>query len=475
MERFDLAVIGGGTAGLVTAAVSAGIGARTALVERARLGGECLWTGCVPSKAILRSAAVLATVRRAAEYGVRAGPAEADFAAVMARVRRTIAAIEPHDSPERFRGMGVEVVQGHARFLSPEVAEVDGRRVRAKRWVVATGSRTAVSDVPGLAEAGYLTHETVWELERLPASLVVLGAGPIGVEIAQTFARLGSRVTLVDAGAQVLGREDPEVAEVLRRALEREGVVLRLGMRAERVRAEGGERVVELRGGDGARAEARAEAVFVATGRRPNVEGMGLEALGVEVGEGGIATDAKLRTSVGNVWAAGDVVGPYRFTHVADHHGRLAAPNALFPVGRKVDYRGLPWCTYSEPELARVGLTEAEARERWGGRAGVFRYAHDSLDRAVCDGEPEGLTKLVTDPRGRLVGAHVVGPRAGETIHEAVLAVRRRLKLSELSGMIHVYPTYPESLRRGADAYLRARFSGGIARRAAGLAVRWLV
>ncbi|HEX2188558.1 MAG TPA: mercuric reductase [Longimicrobiaceae bacterium] len=471
MERYDLAVIGGGTAGLVTAAVSAGIGARTALVERHRLGGECLWTGCVPSKAILRSAAVLATVRRAAEYGIRAGPGDADFAEVMARVRRTIAAIEPHDSPERFRGMGVEVVHGHARLVSPEEAEVDGRRLRAKRWVVATGSRTAVPDVPGLAEAGYLTHETVWELERLPRSLVVLGAGPIGVEIGQTFARLGSRVALVDSGAQVLGREDPEVAEVLRRALEREGVELRLGTRAERVRAEGGEKVVELAGG----AEVRAEEVFVATGRRPNVEEMGLEALGVEVGAGGITTDAKLRTSAGNVWAAGDVVGPYRFTHVADYHGRLAAPNALFPVGRKADYRVVPWCTYAEPELARVGLTEAEARERWGGRAGVWRYAHESLDRAVCDGEPEGLTKLVTDPRGRLVGAHVVGPRAGETIHEAVLAVRHRLKLSELSGMIHVYPTYPESIRRGADAYLRARFSGGIARRVADLAVRWLV
>ncbi|HEU0079126.1 MAG TPA: FAD-dependent oxidoreductase, partial [Longimicrobiaceae bacterium] len=282
MERFDLAVIGGGTAGLVTAAVSAGIGARTALVERHRLGGECLWTGCGPSKAIIRSAAVLATIRRAAEFGIRAGQAEADFAGVMARVRRTIAAIEPHDSPERFRGLGVDVIQGHARFVSAEEAEVDGRRVRAKRWVLATGSRTAVPPIPGLEEAGFRTHEDVWELERLPASMLVLGAGPIGVEMAQTFARLGSRVTLVDGGAQVLGREDPEVAEVLRRALEREGVALRLGTRAEAVRAEGGERVATLRSGGGAEEEARAEVVLVATGRRANVEGMGLEALGVE-------------------------------------------------------------------------------------------------------------------------------------------------------------------------------------------------
>ncbi len=475
MERFDLAVIGGGTAGLVTAAVSAGIGARTALVERNRLGGECLWTGCVPSKAMIRSASVLASIRRAEEFGIRAGEAEADFAAVMARVRRTIAAIEPHDSPERFRGMGVDVVQGHARFLSPEEAEVDGRRVRSKRWVLATGSRTAVPPIPGLEEAGFRTHEDVWELERLPASMLVLGGGPIGMEMAQSFARLGSRVTLAESGDRLLKREDPEVVEVLRRALVREGVDVRLGTRVEAVRAEGGERVATLRAGSAPPEEVRAEVVFVATGRRPNVEGMGLEALGVETGEDGIRVDARLRTSAANAWAAGDVVGPYRFTHVADYHGRLAAPNALFPIGRKTDYRVVPWCTYTEPELARVGLLESEARERWGDAAGVFRYAHDSLDRAVCDGEPEGLTKLVTDPKGRLVGAHIAGPRAGETIHEAVLAIRHRLKLSDLSGMIHVYPTYPESIRRGSDAYLRAKFSGGVARRVADLAVRWLV
>jgi pyruvate/2-oxoglutarate dehydrogenase complex dihydrolipoamide dehydrogenase (E3) component len=475
VERFDLAVIGGGTAGLVTAAVSAGIGARTALVERNRLGGECLWTGCVPSKAMIRSASVLASIRRAEEFGIRAGEAEADFAAVMARVRRTIAAIEPHDSPERFRGMGVDVVQGHARFLSPEEAEVDGRRVRSKRWVLATGSRTAVPPIPGLEEAGFRTHEDVWELERLPASMLVLGGGPIGMEMAQSFARLGSRVTLAESGDRLLKREDPEVVEVLRRALVREGVDVRLGTRVEAVRAEGGERVATLRAGSAPPEELRAEVVFVATGRRPNVEGMGLEALGVETGEDGIRVDARLRTSAANAWAAGDVVGPYRFTHVADYHGRLAAPNALFPIGRKTDYRVVPWCTYTEPELARVGLLESEARERWGDAAGVFRYAHDSLDRAVCDGEPEGLTKLVTDPKGRLVGAHIAGPRAGETIHEAVLAIRHRLKLSDLSGMIHVYPTYPESIRRGSDAYLRAKFSGGVARRVADLAVRWLV
>ena len=474
MERDDLAVIGGGTAGLVASAVSAGIGAKTALVEQNRLGGECLWTGCVPSKAIIRSAAVLHALRRAGDYGIEVDGARADFGRVMERVHAIIRHIEPHDSPERFRGMGVDVIQGRARFLSPEEAEVGGRRIRSKRWLLATGSRTAVPDVPGLGDAGYLTHETVWELRALPASMLVLGAGPIGIEMAQAFARLGSRVTVAAAAAQVLEREEPDVAAVLHRQLEREGLRILLSARAASVRVEGGEKVVTLRTPNGEE-EVRAEAILVATGRTPNVEQMGLDRLGVEVGEQGITVDGSLRTSAHHVWAAGDVVGPYRFTHVADYQARIAAVNALFPLRRKVDYRVVPWCTYTEPEVARVGLTEAEARERWGASADVVAYEHATLDRALCDGEPEGLTKVVLDPKGRIAGAHVVGPRAGETIHEAVLAVRQRLKLTDLSGMIHVYPTYPESLKRAADAHLRARLGGGLARKVADLAVRWLV
>lgn len=470
MERYDLAVIGGGTAGLVASAVSAGIGAKTALVEQHRLGGECLWTGCVPSKALIRSASVLHTLRRAADFGIEVEGGRADFGRVMERIRSIIRAIEPHDSPERFRSLGVDVVEGRARFLSPEEAEAGGRRIRARRWLLATGSRTAVPAIPGLEEAGYLTHETVWELRALPESLVVLGAGPIGIELAQAFSRLGSRVTVVGAAAQLLEREDPEIAAVLARQLEREGIRVLLRSKATSVRVEAGEKAVTV--GD---TELRAAEILVATGRRPNVEEMGLEALGVEVGERGVKVDASLRTSASNAWAAGDVAGPYRFTHVADYQARIAAPNALFPLRRKVDYRVVPWCTYTEPEVARVGMTEAEARDAWGDGAGVFRYAHDSLDRALCDGEPDGLTKVVLDPKGRIVGAHVAGPRAGETIHEAVLAVRHRLKLSDLSGMIHVYPTYPEALKRAADAFLRAKYSGGLARRVADLAVRWLV
>ena len=470
MERYDLAVIGGGTAGLVGSAVSAGIGARTALVEQHRLGGECLWTGCVPSKALIRSASVLHLLRRAGDFGIEVEGGRADFARVMERVQSIIRTIEPHDSPERFRSMGIDVIEGRARFVSPHEAEVGGRRIRAKRWLLATGSRTAVPPIPGLEDAGYLTHETVWELRALPESLVVLGAGPIGAELAQAFARLGSRVTMVGMGAQVLEREDPEIAAVLARQLEREGISILLNSTVTMVRVEGGMKIVTVGGKD-----VRAAGILVATGRRPNVEEMGLEALGVEVSDDGVRVDASLRTSASNVWAAGDVAGPYRFTHVADYQARIAAPNALFPLRRKVDYRVVPWCTYTEPEVARVGMTEAEARDAWGGKAGVYRYAHDSLDRALCDGEPEGLTKAVLDPRGRIVGAHVAGPRAGETIHEAVLAVRHRLKLSDLSGMIHVYPTYPESLKRAADAFLRAKYSGGLARRVADLAVKWLV
>jgi pyruvate/2-oxoglutarate dehydrogenase complex dihydrolipoamide dehydrogenase (E3) component len=474
VERYDLAVIGGGTAGLVSAAVSAGIGARTALVEQHRLGGECLWTGCVPSKAILRSASVLHTLRHAAAYGIDCDGGRADFARVMERVRGIIRRIEPHDSPERFRGLGVDVIEGRARFVSPDEAEVAGRRIRSKRWILATGSRTAIPAIPGLEDAGYLTHETLWDLPALPESMLVLGAGPIGIEMAQAFARLGSRVTVVSEAERVLHREDPEITAILHGQLEREGIILHLSSEVIRVRGDGDARVATIRTRTG-EMEVRAAEILVATGRRPNVEEMGLDRIGVESTEKGVTVDAALRTSASNVWAAGDVAGPYRFTHVADYQARIAAPNALFPLRRKVDYRVVPWCTYTEPEVAHVGLTEEEARGEWGDKAGVFRYDHDSLDRALCDGEPEGLTKLVLDPKGRIAGAHVVGPRAGETIHEAVLAVRHRLKLSDLSGMIHIYPTYPESLKRAADAFLRAKYSGGLARRVADLAVRWLV
>jgi pyruvate/2-oxoglutarate dehydrogenase complex dihydrolipoamide dehydrogenase (E3) component len=423
---------------------------------------------------MIRSAAVAHVLGRAEEYGIAGAAGEADFAAVMERVHAIIRKIEPHDSPERFRGMGVDVIEAPARFVTPGEVDAGGRRVRARRWIVATGSRTAVPDVPGLAEAGFQTHETVWDLRARPASLLVLGGGPIGIELAQAFARLGTRVTVAGSADRVLEREDPEISAILARALEREGIALRLGAKAESVRVEGGEKVVTVRAKGGAE-EVRAAEILVATGRRANVEDLGLETIGVEASRKGIVVDAGLRTSVSTLWAAGDVAGPYRFTHVADYQARIAAPNALFPIRRKVDYRVVPWCTYTEPEVARVGMTEAEARAEWGERAGVYRYDHDALDRALCDGESEGLTKLVVDPKGRLVGAHVIGARAGETIHEAVLAVRHRLKLSDLSGMIHVYPTYPESLKRTADAYLRARFSGGLARRAADLAVRWFV
>lgn len=475
MEPFDLAVIGGGTGGLVSSAIGAGIGARTALIERHRLGGECLWTGCVPSKAILRSASVLAHARRADEYGLRVASAEADFGAVMDRVRAVIARIEPHDSPERFRGLGVDVVHGTARFVTPDTVEADGRRVTAKRWIIATGSRTALPPIPGLEEAGYLTHETVWDVRAQPLSLLVLGGGPIGAELAQTFARLGSHVTLVNSAERVLGREEPELSAILEAALRRDGVVLHCASTVRRVSVEGGSKVAEVERPDGTTVDVRADAILVATGRRPNVEGLGLNTAGVETGPDGIRVDDTLRTSATHIYAVGDVVGPYRFTHVADYQARLAVPNALFPVRRSVDYRVVPWCTYTDPEVARVGITEAEARDRWGDKAGVFRYAHASLDRALCDGESEGLTKLIADPKGRLVGAHIAGPRAGESIHEAVLAVKHRLKLSDLSSTIHVYPTYPESIRRGADAYLREKFSGGLARKAADLAVKWFV
>ena len=468
---YDLIAVGGGTAGLVAAAGGAGLGARVLLIERDRLGGECLWTGCVPSKALIASAGAASRARRAGRLGVRTGEVSVDFAAAMAWVREAQNRVAPHDSPERFRALGVEVVKGHARFSGSHTLRVNDREVTARHIILATGSRAAVPPVPGLDVVPYLTNETLFALERLPPTLLVLGAGPIGLELAQAFARLGSRVRVLEAAPALLPREDEELAAMLGVSLAADGVEILLGHRAERVSGDAGRVAVEARSASGDSVRLEGDALLVATGRASNVEDLELARAGVETGPDGITVDDRLRTTAKNVWAAGDVIGGLRFTHVADHEARQVLRNALFPFARPIDYRVVPWVTYTEPELAHVGLTEREARERIGDRVRVWRRPFDDVDRAIADDERAGMVKLVTDQRGRLLGGHVLGAGAGTMIGEIALAMRHNLPVTAIASTIHAYPTYPEAIRQASDAFVKSRFTG-VARQVAGWLVR---
>jgi len=453
---YDLVVVGAGSAGLVSALIASTVKARVALVERHRMGGDCLNTGCVPSKALLRTARLLAEARDSRRYGVRSMTAEFDFADAMARVRQVIAAIAPHDSVERYRGMGVDVVLGEARLVSPWEVEAGGRRLSARGIVLATGARPLVPPLPGLESVPYLTSDTVWDLRALPARMVVLGGGPVGCELAQAFARFGSAVTLVEMAPRLLPREDADVASAVDARFRAEGLVVAAGHRALRV--EPGRLTCE-RLADGVEVAFEFDAILLALGRQANVEGFGLDALGVRLGERGtIEADGLMRTSVPNVFVCGDATGPFQFTHVAAHQAWFATVNALlaplwsFPA----DYRVIPWATFTEPEVARVGLSEDEARAQQID-VEVTRYALDDLDRAIADGAETGFVKVLTPPgKDTILGAVVVGAHAAELLAELVLAMKHGIGLGKVLGTIHTYPTMAEANKFVAGAWRRA-------------------
>jgi len=471
-----MVVVGGGSAGLVAAAGAAQLGARTLLIERKALGGDCLYTGCVPSKALIASARYAALARRAAEFGFE--PAESEFlggsfASVTRRVGRVVGAVAERDAPEVFEKYGVEILFGTPRFVSPRELSVeprDGgprRQVRGRRFCLSTGSRPAAPPVEGLDEAGFVTNEEVFALAELPRSLVVIGGGPVGVELGQAFARLGSRVTLVQRAGRLLPREDEEVSAFVAESLRGDGVEVLLGAEAWRARREGGGKLLTVRQ-EGREAELRADEILVAAGRRPNVEGLGLEAAGVEYDGRRVRTDDYLRTTARGIYAAGDVTGRYLFTHAAAYEASVVVRNALFfwPLRRRADFRLLPWTTFTDPEAARVGLTEREARERHGAGVRVFRTEFAENDRAQAEGETRGFAKFVCAGRGlRLVGAHLVGPHAGELIHEAVLAMRAGLGLSALGQLIHVYPTLSQVTQQAGVDLLLEKLSSPAVRR----------
>jgi len=459
MKRYDLIAIGGGTAGLVTAAGTAALGLRVALVERHALGGDCLWTGCVPSKALIASAKLAHQMRHAERLGlVGTSPAHA-FQTVMERVRARRALVAHHDDPQRFRDMGVEVVFGAAAVSGTGRVSVDGRTLESKRIVIATGAVPSVPPIPGLAEAGYLTHATAFDQDELPPHVTVLGGGPIGLEFAQVYQRLGAQVTVVEMLPQLLPREEAEAVRVVHQALEEEGIVVHVATRVERVEREAGRLAVYGRGTDGSEVRIATDQVFVATGRRPNTSGLGLEALGVDLDRGAVKVNAALRSSVKGIWAAGDVAGGPQFTHVAEYHAKLVLRNAIFPFSSKVDYSAVPAVTYTDPEVARVGLTEAEAQERFG-KVEVHRYPFADLDRAIVDGHDTGFVAIVTRPNGKILGATIVGSGAGDLLMPLVLAMKRGITLPSLARIVYPYPTMAEGIKRAADGYYRQKLAG---------------
>ena len=460
--RYHMVVIGGGTAGLVTAVGAAGLGARVALVERNLMGGDCLNSGCVPSKALIRAAHAAASVRDAGQFGMRVSPAdvEFDFSAAMERMRRLRAGISVHDSAARLKGLGVDVFLGQAEFCGPRQVRVGEKQLDFSKACVATGTRAAIPPIPGLREAKPLTNETVFTLTELPRRLAVIGAGPIGVEMAQSFTRFGSDVTLIESAEGVLIREDRDAGGIVQQALERDGVEVALSTKVIGVTADGAETVIAAESSSGELEAFRVDRVLVAAGRIPNVRGLGLEDAGIRFDERlGVAVDDRLRTSNRHVYAAGDVCSAYKFTHTADAMARIVIRNALFFGKAKFSSLDIPWCTYSDPELAHVGLTERDANEK-GIDIDTYRTEMSAVDRAVLEGETEGFVKIHCK-RGtdRILGATVVARHAGEMISEVTCAMAAGAGLGTIANTIHPYPTQAEAIRKTADSYMRTRLT----------------
>ncbi len=443
---YDLVIIGGGSGGLVVAAIAAQLQAKVALVEKEKLGGDCLWYGCVPSKSLIHAARVAYDVKHGSRFGIYTQPPEINFSEAIGHVQSVIAAIQPHDSPERFRGLGVDVIFGSGEFTDRKTFTVNDRQLRARAFVVSTGSRPAVPPVAGLREAGFLTNEKVFSLTERPNSLAVIGAGPIGCELGQAFHRLGSEVHLIASREQILPKEDPEAAAVVEQQLLSEGIQIYKGLRAKRVEVVEGKKYLWLGNRHGGETEkVVVDDILLSAGRTPNVDTLNLEAAGVAYDQRGIKVNAKLQTTNPRVYACGDIIGGYQFTHVAGFEAYYATINSLmlplFPL-KAVDYSVIPWATFTEPELARAGMTEEQARKRYDD-VRVLKQPFADVDRAQAEGATEGFAKFIVRADGTILGAHIVGPSAGELIHEVILAMRNKLKVSAL-GSIHIYPTLSE-------------------------------
>ncbi len=471
-ETYNLVVIGAGPGGLVAAAGAAGMGAKVALVEQHLMGGDCTNVGCVPSKCMIRSARAAAEVRKAGEFGVQVPDGVAvDFEFVMERMRRLRAQISKNESVERFTEMGVDVFLGEGRFIDDRTIEVGDKKLKFHNAVIATGARAVhPTDVEGAGQTGFLTNETVFNLTQLPPRLVVFGAGPIGCELGQTFARFGSQVTILQSRGQFLPREDPDAAAIIQRAFEKEGIQIQLNARTYKMEKKNGEKVIYYRQ-DGKECSVSCDEVLIGAGRQPNVDNINLESVAVEYDtRKGIKVDKTLQTTNSRIYAIGDVCSPYKFTHTADASARVVVQNALFPSHKKLTINAIPWCTYTDPEIAHVGMYERDAVEK-GIEVQTFVQPLDEVDRAIADGETQGMVKVhVEKGHDRILGATVVATHAGEMINELTLAIIHKIGLGKISSVIHPYPTQAEAIHKVADAYNRTRLTP----RVKSLSSKWL-
>jgi pyruvate/2-oxoglutarate dehydrogenase complex dihydrolipoamide dehydrogenase (E3) component len=452
-EPFDVVVVGGGTAGLVTASGCTRLGRKVALIEREALGGDCLWTGCVPTKALVASARLAHQMRHARAYGLEPVTPRITPKSIMDSMREQRRIISRHDDPEKFRKLGIDVIEGDAKLAGTGVVEVAGRRLQAKDIVIATGARTAVPPVEGLQESGFLDHVSFLKQDEFPASILILGGGYIGIEFAQIFARFGSRVTVVEMMDEIVNKEDAAVIVRLREILSTEGIELFTGWAVKSVRLEGGKKVARIEQKSGASRELTIDEVFVASGRRGNTENLGLETAGVQVERSWIVTDRFLQTTAPRIWACGDVHGGLQFTHVAAYEAVKLVRNMLFPGKSAVDYTDIPWALYTDPEVGHIGLTEAEAREKHGDAVRVYQVPMADVDRAVVDRTPGGLLKIVCDDKGRILGGHALCANASTVIEEVVLARRKGLKIGDLAQRISAYPSLADGVQKAAALY----------------------
>lgn len=466
--KTDLAIIGAGAAGLVTAAGAAMLGRKVVLFEDGLMGGDCLNYGCVPSKAILTAAHVADTIRHADQYGISSSDPQIDFSKVMDHVRSGISAIEPNDSQERFEGMGVTVIRERAHFTGPDEIQSEGYCVRAKRYVVATGTKAFIPPIPGLNESPYLTNETIWDLKSLPEHLIILGGGPIGCELGQAFARLGSKITLVEA-ARLLGRMDTDHADLVRESLIADGVDVVESQKAARIETVDGGITVELESGR----QIKGSHLLAAMGRTPVTDGLGLDAAGIETNAAGIITDDKLRTTNKKIFAAGDIAGKGQLTHLAGWHGSVIVRNLYFGLPTKQSSSVIPAAVYTDPVIASAGLTEADARDQHGGSIKIAHWGFDDNDRALSEGRARGGVKLVIGKGGKLLGAHAAGDRADDLIQIPAAVIQRGGKVSELTSVVAPYPTRGEIWKRAAGSYYEPIVFGPFAKFWAGLLTRF--